>query len=553
MMPYLQKSKGLSALLFLVTQLTPMGLWAFLPGLGPLIGLSAAFGQTRVPNPLAPLSRPWTVEDAAHLLRRAGFGGTPEQIEQLHQMGLKAAVDYLVDYDKVRVNFESLSSKQILPFAPDPFRDGYAPSQEERNAYVKIRKRNDWIENANMTEWWLRRMVATPRPLEEKLALFWHGHFTSGLREVKLPGMMLDQQQVFRDNALKDFRSMLAAICIDPAMMRYLDNVNNVVKEPNENFGRELLELFTIGVGHYTELDIKSVARAFTGWTVSRATGRFEYNTKAHDYSPTKMIFGRMGDINGGQVVDMILARPETAEHIAGRLWTYFAGQEPSAAFKKALGRTFFEQRLQFRPFLKLLFSCQAFYSPEVVGQRIKSPVELIVGMYRELEIRPYNAAIMARGAREMGQELFQPPNVKGWDGGLKWINTASLMERYNYPLNLLYGCKPPDEKPEAVSDIPELLTTLGIAERAANMEQPPFDPYPILKRYDLKTPSAIVDHFARRLLAVPLDETAKKKLENYFALQLGGEKKGSEIEHLANVVRGLIHLMMSSPEYQLN
>lgn len=530
-----------------------MGLWAFLPGLGPWAGLSAAFGQTRVPNPLAPLSRPWAVEDAAHLLRRAGFGGTPEQIEQLHQMGLKAAVDYLVDYDKVRVNFESLNSKQVLPFTPDPFRDGYEPSQEERNAYVKIRKRNDSIENANMTEWWLRRMVATPRPLEEKLTLFWHGHFTSGLREVKTPSMMLDQQQVFRDNALKDFRSMLAAICIDPAMMRYLDNVNNVVKEPNENFGRELLELFTIGVGHYTELDIKSAARAFTGWTVSRETGRFEYNTKAHDYSPTKMIFGRMGDINGGQVVDMILARPETAEHIAGRLWTFFAGQEPSAAFKKALGRTFFEQRFQFRPFLKLLFSCQAFYSPEVVGQRIKSPVELIVGMYRELEIRPYNAAIMARGAREMGQELFQPPNVKGWDGGLKWINTASLMERYNYPLNLLYGCKPPDEKPEAVSDIPELLTNLGIAERAANMEQPPFDPYPILKRYDLKTPSAIVDHFARRLLAAPLDEAAKKKLENYFVLQLGGEKKGSEIEHLANVVRGLIHLMMSSPEYQIN
>ncbi|MCC7293515.1 MAG: DUF1800 domain-containing protein [Phycisphaerales bacterium] len=497
----------------------------------------------------------WTRDDAAHLLRRAAFGGTPEQIDRFHALGRQGAVSELVDYEKVKAAFEPPS---VMPYEPPPFYKEGPLAPEERQEVIRIRRQNHIIEFSNMSEWWLRRMISTPRPLEEKLTLFWHGHFTSGMREVENPRFLYDQNQLFRRLAKGSFGELVKAISADPAMLRYLDNVSNVAGHPNENYARELLELFTMGEGNYSENDIKAVARAFTGWTINRATGTPFFEMQKHDFG-FKALFGQFRRFNGYDVVDLILAQPATAKHVAHELWVYFAGTEPDPAVLTYLASTFQRSNFSIEALLRAMFMHDAFYAPAVKFAAVKSPAELVVGTYRLLELPPSNAASLATALRRMGQELFQPPNVKGWDGGLKWINTSTLLERYNFVVGALYGNEAPREgeqmamrMQQMMSDMPpEMASELKLATRDPNVDQPPFDPAPLLRKYKLDTAEKIVDHFASRLLQQPLPERMRRTLLDRLKSQVG-DSPNWDSESATTAIRGLIHLIVSTPEYQV-
>ncbi len=519
-----------------------------LPRCAVLLSLSVVMPGAAAESPLA-ASTEWSRDHAAHLLRRAGFSGTPDEIERFTQMGRRSAVYTLVHYERQTARFQPPT---VLPYQPPPFKDMGEPTQEQREAYVRIRRQNEAAQLANITEWWIRRMISTPRPLEERLVLFWHGHLTSGIREVQSARFMFDQNNLFRRYAYGDYRELLLRIAADPAMLRYLDNDNNVAREPNENFARELLELFTMGEGHYAERDIKEVARAFTGWSVDGRTGQFTYNQRNHD-DGVKMLFGRYGRFQGTEVIDVILQQPQTARFMADKLWRHLAGTAPSDALLDAMALELRRARFDFRPLIEKILLSDAFYEDGVRWAMVKSPVDLVVGTCRLLEIDLYDAAEMSRMLRLMGQQLYQPPNVKGWDGGVAWINTATLFERYNFANGLIYGSEAPRPRNPAnalLEDNMEMAPFVKAARRDPNSDQPPFDPAPMLRKYRLDSAEAIVDHFVARLWQ-RTPEAAQRAALIAHVRRVGGDLKPDGADTAA-AVRGLIHLLISAPEYQV-
>lgn len=496
-------------------------------------------------DPLKSTPTQWTRDDAAHLLRRAGFGGPPEEIDALYALGRQGAVARLVDYERINVSFEPPS---VLPLQPPPGLKESVLTAEQRQELVRFRRQNNIAQFLNISEWWTRRMISTPRPLEEKLTLFWHGLLTSGMREVDVPRMLYDQNELYRHYAKAHFPDLIRRVSYDPAMLRYLDNVSNVASHPNENYARELMELFTLGVGNYQESDIKSVARAFTGWTINRATGSAYFDAREHDYG-FKPLFGQVRRFNGIETLDVILSQPAATRHLARELWVYFAGTEPDEELLAALGATLRSSNFDVGLLLRKMFLSDAFYDPRVRFQAVKSPAELIAGTYRALGIQPVNAAVLVQAMRRMGQELFQPPNVKGWDGGVKWINTSTLLERYNFATHALYGSEAPRE--ESMMSMMAPLPGLAPVRRDPNLDQPPFDPAPILERYNLHTPEEIVDHFIQRLLGQPLDDESRQALIERLRERKVHHKETPK-EEVDQAIRGLIHLIISTPEYQV-
>jgi len=491
----------------------------------------------------------WTQAHAAHLLRRAGFGGTPEQVDYLTKLGRQRAVDYLLNYEKVA----PLAGKPAVEASGMPDRDDLRGLSEQERQRVRMeRMQREQVQLHLLRRWWLERMIATPRPLEEKMTLFWHGHFTSGAREVRSTYLLWKQNELFRANAVGNFRTMLFEVSRDPAMLLYLNNAQNVNRKPNENYARELMELFTMGIGHYGEKDIQEAARAFTGWSVDRDSGEFVFRTRQHDYG-VKTVLGVRGNLNGGDVVDIILNRPETAEYMVRKLWAYFAGDDPPKGVLKSFAAVLRKNNYELKPLLRAMFLSNAFYSDSVICAHVKSPLELLVGELRSLEIVPIDLDGMVMGLRQMGQDMFQPPNVKGWDGGLTWINTATLYNRYNVCGRLVSGTGGPGRRGggrmmmRAAGDDPIL------AEQARPTgEQPAFDPMPIVERNGLSKPEAVVDHFVDRLIGQPLTDERRGTLIDAFRQRLSDRDKMSSPRN-AEAVRELILLIVATPEFQLS
>jgi hypothetical protein len=342
----------------------------------------------------------WSYERAAHLLDRAGFGGTPEDVERLAAMTPQQAVDSLVDYQRVdnsaAVPFEESGvwDTGMDPFPPsraDAVRQarerGEAlgvqalPPGSPRRLQPVVDKffyglRANSIETQRLGVWWANRMLTTRRPLEEKLTLFWHGHFATGDAKVRDYRMMLRQNEMLRKHASGRLRDLLVGILEDPAMLVYLDNGENVKQHPNENFGRELLELFTMGVGNYTEHDVREAARAFTGWT--NDVLEFKFDKDQHDFGE-KTFMGRTGPLDGTDIIDTILNEPSTGEFVAAKLYRYFVRDDISASVKRELGRGFKGSRYDIKPTLKRMFLSKDFYSPPSMATQIKSPVVLVI------------------------------------------------------------------------------------------------------------------------------------------------------------------------------
>ena len=366
-------------------------------------------------------------DDARHLLNRTGFGATQVEIERFAAMTRDQAARKL------------LSDARTIPVTAPPAWTGdtdslrYPRAGENASEMEKKMFQQEQIrEGLELRGWWVGEMLATPSPLTERMTLFWHNHFVSSQQKVKLAQLMYRQNVTLRANALGNFGELLHAISRDPAMVIYLDSVQNRKGTPNENFAREVMELFSLGEGNYTEQDIKEAARAFTGWSLDRATGQFVFRRFIHD-DGMKTVLGRTGNLDGDQVLDILLAQPQAAEFITRKLWREFVSPDPDEAEVRRIARRFRDSRYEIKVVLYELLTSAAFYAPENRGTLVKSPIELVVGTLRQFELRPGEPLPFAVAAAGMGQNLFSPPNVKGWPGQETWINSSTLLARKQF------------------------------------------------------------------------------------------------------------------------
>ena len=291
-----------------------------------------------------------------------------------------------------------------------------------------LKSRSDILE---LNAAWLQRMTSNAAPLRERMTLFWHDHFATASPFAVL---MQAQNNTLRKHALGNFRELLHAVAKDPAMIMYLNNQQNTKRAPNENFAREVMELFTLGEGNgYTEKDIKEVARAFTGWRLND-NAFFEFDEKKHD-NREKTIFGRTGSFKGEEVLDMLLDNPQTANYIAGKVYRYFVNETPDETIAKALGDRFFASNYDIEDLMLTLFSSSWFYEDNQQGAIIKSPVDLLVFYKKLFNVRKPYKELFGKMQKVLGQVLFRPPNVAGWKGGRAWIDSTSLVLRMNMPL----------------------------------------------------------------------------------------------------------------------
>lgn len=468
---------------------------------------------------LPPTLRPWqpTADmpfgdlQAGHLLNRAGFGGTPAEVEAVVQLGPAGAINLLLDFPDAPAaeQTQQLPDERVLADIPITNRDRRAAffqvrGEENEGARQLLQQKIQRASAqymADATRWWLNRMAYGPYPLQERLTLFWHGHFTSSYRDDRQGSWRIwNQNELLRQHAAGSFREMVRGISRDPAMLKYLNNDRNVKRRPNENYARELMELFTLGIGNYTEADIKQAARAFTGWTHDGVTFLFRGNQ--HD-DEVKRLFGRVGAFGGDEVIELLLTHPACGRYIAGKLFAYFVGTPASELEAAALGEVLREHNFEMRPMLRTILSSRAFFDPKRFGGKIKSPVHLLAGTCRLLEAEVPDVRATRRELEKMGQVLFEPPNVKGWPGqfdGRKWINTATLLARYN--------------------------AAVALVERSRVKTRNPSDP------------GEFVDEWLNRLIGRPVEADKRARL-----IELADEaKKRTRV----------LELIVSMPEYQL-
>ncbi|HQR03400.1 MAG: DUF1800 domain-containing protein [Proteobacteria bacterium] len=381
---------------------------------------------------IAAPATPIGVEGAKHLLNRTAFGATPAEIHQYAKLDRTEAVDHLLQE----------ADAAPPPSVPEGLAD-YLPPSRLRAAEGDDKKqliRQIISQGLDLKSWWLNQMLIADTPgaqFRERMTLFWHNHFTSSLEKVKEPALLLRQNQLLRQEALGNFGRLLHAVGKDPAMVVYLDSATNRRGQPNENFAREVMELFTLGEGNYTEADIHEAARAYTGWSIDPETGDYKWRPFAHD-GGSKTVLGQTGNFNGDDILDILLSRPETARFVMTKLWRSFVSPEPDAKQIEKLARTFRDSRYDIRAAMRALLLSPAFWAPENHAVLIKSPVDLVVGSLRTLSFHVPDPYPFIFSLRQQGEDIFSPPNVKGWPGGDAWINTNSLLARKQFLDRLL-------------------------------------------------------------------------------------------------------------------
>ena len=518
----------------------------------------------------------WSYERAAHLIERAGFGATPEEIARLAAMTPGQAIDALVDYEKV-------DNSGLKPFDEsgiwDPGMDPFPPSRGEtaRIAHergealgLKVlppgsqRRLQPIIDkffysltaNAFETQrlglWWANRMLATKRPLEEKLTLLWHGHFATGENKVRDYRMMLRQNEMLRAHASGRFRDLLMGILKDPAMLVYLDNGENIKSHPNENF-----------------------------------------DAAQHDFGP-KTFLGRTGPLNGDDIIDQVLEQPVTGEFVAAKMYRFFVRDEMTPSVRADLGRTFRESGYEIKPLLKRMFASRDFYSPASYATQIKSPVQLVVSSYKKLGLREVpTIPDFGRMTGALGQSLFDPPNVAGWAGGRTWVTPSTLMQRGNALREVLFpdvkSFRPPDRAMsqtdarvgQRLSQGMDITSATREGDAESNMMVERDEDYntryggykgnllafervkliprrtadvsltTMIESAHVTTVDQVVDHFTRRFLRVSLADKDRTILVGFLRGKLGGSTivRGEALEP---ALRELLYLVLSTPEYQV-
>ena len=480
----------------------------------------------------------WNTATAAHLMNRAGFGGSPQDIENLRLMGLNRAVSWLVDYEKIpdttpapdwaQPDPNFLARREAIRNAADPETRRMLQQQQDQEERTQI---------ADLRYWWLRRMALGPRPFQEKMTLFWHGHFATSFEKVRMPYFLWLQNETFRQNATSQFSQLLVAVSEDPAMLRYLDGATSYKGHPNENFAREVMELFTLGEGHYTEQDIQQAAKAYTGWGFDKDHLHYQYHPGNHDNGP-KTVFGQTGNFTGEDVLNMICAQPQCAKFITARLWRFFVQDQPSQPVVEALAADFQKSGMDIKHLMRTIFTSHEFYAPDIIRSQIKSPVQWLIAATHQLQA-PLPTQAMCLGMLSLlGQELFQPPNVKGWDGGIAWITTNNLLNRYNFAAALVEGDRVP--LPGLQGQVRSLMNSIsedGLAQIA------PADVKSLFTAIDLSAPDVFLDALQNRFLNAQLKAQRVNSIHDFL-------KSKSPIEE--SDIRKSIRLLMCTPEYQL-
>ncbi len=353
---------------------------------------------------------PWTTAEAAHLYRRAGFGAPLAVLREAAEKTPGQA-----------------SQDLLTATEPESFRQ--LTAQLARAAVASGDPRS-------LAAWWMRRIISTPAQATERLVLFWHGHFATSAEKVTDVDLMLQQNELIRTHAMTEFEPFVQAMARDPAMLLWLDAATSRKAHPNENFARELMELFCLGEGRYTEADIREAARCFTGWEVRRR--QFRFNRYQHD-SDEKTVLGRTGLFDGQDIVRIVLEQSAAAEFLICKLVRYYFRDEipDVAALCQPLIRQYRENSMRLQPVLQTMFSSRLFYSRWCQGFRVRSPVDLAVSLLRTFE-GSANTVLLSQRTQEAGQGLFFPPGVQGWDEGRAWINTSTLLGRSNLISGLL-------------------------------------------------------------------------------------------------------------------
>ncbi len=513
----------------------------------------------------------FTPAHAEHLFNRAGFGVTQAEAQRLAAAGLEAALEELLRERPVEPPFHLQSFGVTYAILRD--RLGVSASSPEghdrvlRSTRLEERGR-DRAQLTNYTHWWIEQMAAHADPLRDRMTLFWHGHFTSSQEDVSNSYEMCRQHQLLRSEALGSFREMLSGIARDPAMLKYLDNARSTRRKPNENFARELLELFTLGEGNYTEQDVKEAARAFAGWTDERS----EFYLDEEKVDPGEKTFlGRTGEWGGQDVLGILLEQPACAEYVAGSIIGWLEGVPPSPERRTHYGRLFLESDYQLRPLLGELFRDPSFYREEVVGQRIAGPLELMVGQVRRLGVEP-PSRLLSFGSELLGQHLFFTPSVKGWDEGRAWITTSTLMQRGNLA-GVLTGQLNADvlreefEDSEAAEEVEEAAMMGMEGELEPMFErrdsfyeelkdlskfgwQPRLNLTAWMDRAGVESVRNVVQALAEELLAVRPSQATLEELGRWWQDESSQISRPDELE---NALRGLAYLILALPEAQLH
>jgi hypothetical protein len=479
---------------------------------------------------------PFDAVKAAHLLNRAGFGGTPDEIARVQSLGPAAAVDELLDFPDVSAEEQSdtdVPDLSAIEGVPRTFRQlqqqlqGKTNLQDKQALRQKFNQANMQVLMTTMA-WWMKRMASGPYPLQEKLTFFWHGHFTTSAKDEHMASLMWRQNELLRRFAAGNFGRMVHAVSRDPAMLDYLNNTQNRKEHANENYARELMELFTLGIGNYTENDVKQGARAFTGWT--HDGDNFIFHSSEHDYG-TKSFLGYTGNFNGDDIVSIILRQPSCASFIAGELYKCFVSDEVDPKMAQALGDVLRRNDYELRPLLRTMLASKAFYQPAVIGAQIKSPVQLVVGSVRLLGVEMPPQRTLVATMTQMGQVPFMPPNVRGWIGGRSWINTSTIFVRYNTGVWLTGGKGP--------GTLQGRLTGKSIRIIPSDASAVTFEPS---NNNVISSADQMVDDWLRRLIQRPVDPRQRQTLID----TIGEDDNREQAE------RRLVQLILSMPEYQL-
>ena len=391
----------------------------------PMLAVSAASAQPTHGAQATPMG----FGEARHLLNRTSFAAQTNEIDEYATLTRKQAVDRLLSETRRTAAYPApaWTAKYERVYKPDM-------TQEQR---MQANRRELVERGLEIRTWWVAEMLSTASPLTEKMTLFWHNHFATSQQKVRSASLMYRQNVLLRNYAVGNFGALLREVSKDPAMLIYLDGAQNRKGAPNENFAREVMELFTLGEGHYSEQDIKEVARAFTGWSIDADAGEFRFRRAAHD-DGSKTVFGVDAKFNGDDIVTLLLQQPATGRFIVSKLWREFVSPEPDVAAVKQLAATWRSANYEMKPLLRAMFLSEAFWLPANRAALVKSPVDLVVGSLRQFRFAVEDPAPFAVILRQLGQDLFAPPNVKGWPVGDAWLNTTTLLARKGF-LNRLF------------------------------------------------------------------------------------------------------------------
>jgi len=472
------------------------------------------------------------MQQLAHLMRRAGFGATRRELEQYAAIGYEASVEKLID----TTNPTAISEYLIRRYHPDE---------------------SSLLGGLSGADAWLYRMVTTNTPLLEKMALFWHGIFATGYPKVLNAKPLSDQIRMFKRYAMGDLKTLLVQMAKDPAMIIWLDNQQNHKGAINENFGRELLELFSMGTGNYTEDDVKECARAFTGWTIGnceymevrsardsdwpygRISWHYEFDDTDHD-DGEKEFLGQKGNFNGEDIIDIICEQEATARFISRHMYHFFVADEPPVPqwpyqpprdpeAIDQLVKVYFDSKYDIREMMRFLFNSNFFKSEKCWYEKIKSPAELVTGVMRLTEavnMPRYDTFSKQLRMQYMGQTLSNPPSVEGWDGGTAWIDTGALVERMNFAAEELGNVTTPGSQ--------DLLERV-LAENSTEV-----------------TPERVIDICLDHVGALSIHKDTRSKLIEYANENGGVKVNANELSESAQqIISGIVKLIASTPEFQ--